>query len=167
VLVGDGSYAAVALIQRCQRLKRPVRLISRLRLDAVLHDDPVPQLKSKRGPKPQKGVRQPNLATRLNDASTVWQRVTLPWYGGEDKALDIVSGVSLWYHRGTPPVRIRWVLVRCPENSFKPTAFFCSDPTTTPEQIIGWFVERWNIEVTFEEMRAQLGFETAVVGSCD
>ena len=160
VLVGDGSYAAVALIQRCQRLKRPVRLVSRLRLDAALHDEPVPQPKSKRGPKPQKGVRQPNLATRLKDPSTTWQRVTWPWYGGEHKELDIVSGVSLWYHRGMPPVRIRWVLVRCPENSFEPTAFFCSDPTTTPEQIVGWFVGRWNIEVTFEEMRAQLGFET-------
>ena len=120
----------------------------------------MPQPKGKRGPKPQKGARQPSLATRLNDPTTVWQRVTLPWYGGEDKTLDIVSGVSLWYHRGTPPVRIRWVLVRCPENSIEPTAFFCSDPTASPEQIIGWFVGRWNIEVTFEEMRAQLGFET-------
>lgn len=160
VLVGDGSYAAVALVQRCQRLQRPVRLVSRLRLDAALYDETTPQPQSKRGPKPQKGTRQPNLATRLNDPTTAWQRVTLPWYGGEDKTLDIVSGVSLWYHRGTPPVRIRWVLVRCPENSFKPTAFFCSDPTANPDQIIGWFVGRWNIEVTFEEMRAQLGFET-------
>ena len=32
VLVGDGSYAAMALIQRCQRLKRRVKLVSRLRL---------------------------------------------------------------------------------------------------------------------------------------
>jgi hypothetical protein len=29
-----------------------------------------------------------------------------------------------------------------------------------PEQIIEWFVLRWNIEVTFEEVRACLGFET-------
>jgi hypothetical protein len=42
-LVGDGAYAAVALVQRCQRLKRSVRLVSRLRLDAVLHDEPGPQ----------------------------------------------------------------------------------------------------------------------------
>ena len=63
---------------------------------------------------------------------------------------------------------MRWVLVRCPENSFEPTAFFCSDPTTTPKQIVGWFVGRWNIEVTFEEMRAQLGLDpTPMVRACD
>ena len=28
------------------------------------------------------------------------------------------------------------------------------------QQIIEWFVLRWNIEVTFEEVRAHLGFET-------
>jgi hypothetical protein len=27
-------------------------------------------------------------------------------------------------------------------------------------QIVEWFVLRWNIEVTFEEIRVQLGFET-------
>ena len=30
----------------------------------------------------------------------------------------------------------------------------------TPEQIISWFVSRWNIEVMFAEIRAHLGFET-------
>jgi hypothetical protein len=70
VLVGDGSYAAVALVQRCQRLKRPVKLISRLRLDATLHGFPGPQPKGKPGPKPKKGARQPSLAARLVDAKT-------------------------------------------------------------------------------------------------
>lgn len=45
----------------------------------------------------------------------------------------------------------------------KAAAFFCSDTTDTaitPEQIIGWYVGRWNIEVPFEEMRAHLGLET-------
>lgn len=159
-LVGDGAYAAVALIQRSQRLKRPVRLVSRLRLDAVLHDEPGPQAPHQRGPKPKKGARQSSLATRLTDAATRWETVCVPWYGGIDKTLEIVTGISLWYHRGTDPVRLRWVLVRCPDNTLKPTAFFCSDPTVSADQILRWFVCRWNIEVTFEELRAQLGFET-------
>ena len=33
-------------------------------------------------------------------------------------------------------------------------------PVWAPEQIIGWYTDRWNIEVTFEEMRAHMGFET-------
>ncbi len=158
-LVGDGAYAAVALVQRCQRLKRPVRLVSRLRLDATLHDEPGTPALHRRGPKPKKGARQVSLAARLTDPATVWEAVTVPWYG-HDKTLEIVTGVSLWYHRGTAPVRLRWVLVRCPENSFPPTAFLCSDPSVSARQILCWFVARWNIEVTFEELRAHLGFET-------
>lgn len=159
-LVGDGSYAAVPLVQRCQRFNIPVKLVSRLRLDAVLHDPPGPQPQGKPGPKPKKGARQPNLVHRLNDPTTVWAKLTVPWYGGGPKVIEFATDCCLWYRRGLDPVAIRWVLVRCPEHSFKPTALFCSDPTVSPKQIILWFIARWNIEVTFEEGRAFLGFET-------
>jgi hypothetical protein len=160
ILVGDGSYAAVALVQRCQRLKRPVKLVSRLRLDARLFDPPGPQPKSKRGPKPKKGSRQPSLAARLADPNTGWEKRTVTWYGGVEKTIEYVTGTALWHTPGLDPVPIRWVLVRCPKGSFKPAAYFCSDPTVTAEQILLWFIVRWNIEVTFEEARAHLGFET-------
>jgi hypothetical protein len=160
VLVGDGTYAAVLLVQRCQRFKIPVKLVSRLRLDAVLHDPPGPQPKGKPGPKPKKGVRQPSLTQRLNDPNTVWHKLVIPWYGGQNKQIEFATGCSLWYRRGLDPVVIRWVLVRCPDNSFQPTAFFCSDQSLSAKQIILCFIARWNIEVTFEEMRAYLGFET-------
>ena len=160
VLVGDGTYAAVRLIRHCRRLKRPVKLVSRLRLDACLHDSPGPQPKGKRGPKPKKGARQPSLAARLADPETRWQTLKIPWYGGSEKEIEIVTGVSLWYRRGLNPVPICWVLLRCPEGSFKPQAFFCSDTSVSAKQIIIWFIARWNIDVTFEEVRAHLGFET-------
>lgn len=159
-LVGDGGYAAVPLIQRCQRLKIPVKLVSRLRLDAVLHDPPGPQPKGKPGPKPKKGARQPSLAKRLKDPKTVWHKLTVPWYGGEAKDIEFATDCCLWYRRGLDPVAIRWVLVRCPENSFQPTALFCSAQSVKAKQIILWFMARWNIEVTFEEGRAYLGFAT-------
>lgn len=160
VLVGDGSYAAMMLVQRCQRLKKPVKLVSRLRLDAVLHDPPGPQPKGKPGPKPKKGARQPNLANRLTDPNTVWHKAIVPWYGGGTKEVEIATGTALWYRRGFDPAPIRWVLVRCPEGSFEPTSLFCSDQSVTASQIVTWFVARWNLEVTFEEVRAHLGFET-------
>ena len=159
-LIGDGSYAAVILVQRCQRLRRPVRLVSRLRLDACLHDFPGPQPKDKRGPKPKKGARLPNLAAVLADPKTCWQKLKVLWYGAEEKEIEMVSGVCLWYRPGLTPVPIRWVLLRCPEDSFNPQAFFCSDPQVPAAQIIAWFIARWNIEVTFDELRAHLGFET-------
>jgi hypothetical protein len=52
------------------------------------------------------------------------------------------------------------VLLRDPQNKFKPQALLCTDLTITPLQIVKWFMRRWCLEVTFEEVRAHLGFET-------
>ena len=52
------------------------------------------------------------------------------------------------------------MLVRCPQHSFDPIPLLCADPQVAATQIVEWFVLRWNIEVTFEEIRVQLGFET-------
>jgi hypothetical protein len=158
-LVGDGSYAAIALVQRCQRLKKSVKLVSRLRLDARLFDFPAPQPKSKRGPKPKKGARQTQLSQRLEDPETDWKKLKVILYGKEH-FIEFISGISLWHTPGQDPVAIRWVLVRCPEGSFDPAAFLCSDTHISAKQIVVWFALRWNIEVTFEELRAFLGFET-------
>ena len=38
--------------------------------------------------------------------------------------------------------------------------FYSTDPSLRPEQIVELFAGRWAIEVTFEEVRAHLGFET-------
>lgn len=160
VLVGDGSYAAVALGHRCRRLKKPVKLVSRLRLDARLYDFPGPQPKSKRGPKPKKGARQPSLANRLADPKTPWQELEIVWYSGQKKTIEIVTDVCLWHRSGQDPLPIRWVLIRCPDESFRSQAFFCTDTGVSAKQIVLWFIARWSIEVTFEEVRAHLGFET-------
>jgi hypothetical protein len=52
VLVTDGGLTAVKLGLRCAGYANPVTYVSRLRLDAVLHDPPGPQPRGKRGPKP-------------------------------------------------------------------------------------------------------------------
>ena len=51
------------------------------------------------------------------------------------------------------------MLVFDPEKN-KAEAFFSTDMKLAPEQIVNWFVLRWNIEVTFFETRAHLGIET-------
>ena len=37
---------------------------------------------------------------------------------------------------------------------------FCTDLDATPEQILARFVQRWHLEVTFEEARRHLGVKT-------
>lgn len=161
VLVGDQSYAAVSLITRCQTGPRPVTFVSRLRLDAGLYDPPGPRPPGKSGPPAKKGARQATFDQRLADPTAKWQALTVGWYGGSQRQLDVLTGTALWYVRGHVPVSLRWVLVRCPSDPhFKPTALLCSDPTASAASILTWFVARWNLEVTFEEIRAHLGFET-------
>ncbi|MDG4594398.1 MAG: hypothetical protein P9F75_01675 [Candidatus Contendobacter sp.] len=74
--------------------------------------------------------------------------------------MEIVDGTAVWYHDGKPPVRIRWVLVRDPRGGLKPRAFLCTHPQATAQAILTWFVQRWQVKVTFEEVRAHLGVET-------
>lgn len=159
VLVGDGSYAAIPLGHTCRQLPGTVRLVSRLRLDAALYGPPGSQPPSKRGPKPKKGARQPTLAACLADPATAWQRQAPPWYGGQEKTLDLATGTALWHRAGAPPLPIRWVLLHDPRGTIPPTALFCTGQEASPVPLVAWFVARWNIEVTFEEARAHLGVE--------
>ncbi len=72
----------------------------------------------------------------------------------------LTSGTAVWYHSGLPPVHIRWVLITDQAGTFKPQALLSTDLATSPQQIVEWFVLRWQLEVTFEEARAHLGIET-------
>lgn len=160
ILVTDGGLSAIKLGLRCLKLTNSVTYVSRLRLDAQLYDKPAKQPASKPGPKPKKGARQPSLKTRLKAKDTVWTKLSMPWYGGKKYVIEVVSGTSLWHTSGFDPLPMRWVLVRDPSGKYKPTAFFCTDILATPCQILSWFILRWNLEVTFQEVNTHLGFGT-------
>src|SRR3954467_4532558 len=108
----------------------------------------------------QKGTRQPTLAARLQDPQTAWQTLTVRWYGGTERAIEVATATAVWYHGGRPPVVLCWVLVRDPAGEFEPQALLCTAPTVSVPQIGEWFVLRWQLEVTFHEARAHLGVET-------
>lgn len=158
VLLTDGGLIAVRLGLRCKGYEHPVTFVSRLHLNIRLFDPPAP---SRRKNASRVGQRVDKLDKRLTDPATPWKRQTLPWYGGKSRQVEWVSDTALWQ---TPsertPLPIRWVLVRDPSGSFKPAAFCCTDLAASPEQIIAWYVLRWNVEVTFEDARAHLGLET-------
>lgn len=61
---------------------------------------------------------------------------------------------------GFHPVPIRWVLVIDPEGDLDPIPLMCTDVTFSAEKIIELYIKRWNIEVTFEQVREHLGVET-------
>jgi hypothetical protein len=157
IVVADMSYAAIDLLEE---VRRHLTVITRLRLDARLFDPPPLRQPGQKGRPRVSGARQPTLTQRLNNPATRWRRVTIAnWYGGQDRRLAIASGTALWYHPGKS-VPIRWVLVRDLAGEFEPQALLCTDLAADPVDVLGWFVRRWSVEVTFAEVRRHLGVET-------
>jgi hypothetical protein len=161
VAVADGGYASLKLLDRCRRLKEPITFITRLRLDAALYE-PAPPRKPRQTGRPRlKGARLENLASVAEDPDTAWMPITVAdWYGQRERPIEAVSDTAVWYSTGLPSVPLRWVLIRDPQEEFDTQALLCTDLAVEPGQIIRWFVRRWQMEATFQEVRQRLGFET-------
>lgn len=161
VVVADSGYAAIALLARCAQRPRPITVVTRLRLDAALYQPAPPRRPRQNGRPRVKGARLPTLAARIGDPATTWATVTIAdWYGEGPRTVEIASETAIWYHSGLPPVPLRWVLIRDPEGRFATQALLCTDLATEPAQVLAWFVLRWQLEVTFAEVRRHLGVET-------
>jgi hypothetical protein len=161
VAVADSTYASLKLLDRCRRLPNPITFITRLRLDAALYE-PAPSRRPGQMGRPRlKGERLPNLSVVAGDPATEWTLITMAnWYGKEKRTVEVASATSVWYSTGLPAVPLRWVLIRDPKEEFRTQALLCTDLEVEPERIISWFVRRWQIEATFQEVRQRLGFET-------
>src|SRR5215216_4222928 len=161
VAVADSTYASLKLLFRCRSLSRPLTFITRLRLDAALYKPAPPRRHGQRGRPRLKGERLPNLSVVAEDSSTVWKLTTIAnWYGERERMVEIACNTAVWYSTGLFAVPLRWVLVRDPQGRFKTQALLCTDLKADPQKILSWFVMRWQLEVTFQEARRHLGFET-------
>ncbi len=157
-LIGDTAYSILELGLHCARHR--VTLIAPFRLDSMIHQPPQARTKHTIGRPRVVGKRLPSLEKVLQDPKTVWQCITVDWYGEGKRVLEICTGTALWYRYGSDPLPIRWVLTRDPEGKRPPKALFSTDQTQPAEEIITDFMKRWSLETAFEEGRAYLGLET-------
>lgn len=161
VAVADSGYAALEFLAACRAWRRPVTIVTRLRLDAALYAPAPPRQPGQRGRPRKKGRRLPTPAAIAGDPATLWTGITVAqWYGTGERVVDVVTDTAVWYHTGLPPVPLRWVLIRDPRGKFEPQALLCTDLDATPEQSLAWFALRWQLEVTLEEARRHLGVES-------
>jgi DDE superfamily endonuclease len=159
VLVGDSAFAVLDLLAALTR--QGMICVTRLRLDAALYEPAPPRQPGTKGRSRKKGARLPTLTQRLDDPNTAWQSIMVSgWYGNTERRLEICSDTAVWYHSGRPVLPVRWVLLRDPDGDFEPQALLCTDLNRDPHDIIGWFVRRWSLEVTFRETRDHLGVES-------
>jgi hypothetical protein len=157
-LMGDTAYSILELGLHANT--QQVILVMTGRLDAVLHEPPPERTRHTIGRPRVVGKRLPSLEQVLQNPETVWQQLTLDWYGQGERTVEICTATALWYRYGSDPLSIRWVLTRDPKGKRSPKAIFSTDPSQTAEQIVRDFMKRWSLEVTFEESRAHLGIET-------
>ena len=159
--MGDNSYAVLDLLHCCQSLREPVTLIARLRLDAALYAPAPPRQPGQNGRPPLKGPRRPPLKVFLEQTDVTWASAEVAWYDGITRAVEITSQTAVWYRSGKPPRPHSLGADPRPPGLPSPLRP-CSVPTRrrTRPRSWEWFVLRWQLEVTFHEVRTHLGVET-------
>jgi hypothetical protein len=157
VFVGDSTYGTHEVARFCHRHKGRLTLVSKLHPDANLFEPPPPY--AGKGRPRAKGARRPKPRQAIA-AGLGLERLTVGWYGGGTRRVEVAGGTGGWYKSGRGLVPVRWVFVRDRTGTHRDEYFFTTDPSLTPAALIGYYTGRWNIETTFQEARSCLGLET-------
>jgi hypothetical protein len=129
-------------------------------MNARLFAFPREKMPNTRGRTPLKGEKLMNFKQMLSLSQLPWKDVEVVGYSGIKRLVRYVSDACMWGADGSTPIPIRWVLVIDPTGKMDPMPLMSTDSLLTPEQIIELYVDRWSLEVTFEETREHLGVET-------
>ena len=157
VFAGDSAYGTHEVARFCRRHRGRLTLVSKLHPDANLYDPPGPY--RGRGRPPVKGARRAKPSAAAGPAATR-EDLDVAWYGGGRRRIDVVGEAAHWFKSGHGLVALRWVSVRDRTGTHRDEFLYATDPALTPAEIVGYYCGRWNIETTFQEVRAHLGLET-------
>jgi hypothetical protein len=157
IVVGDSGYGTHEVARFCDRHRLGLTLVSKLHPGANLFEPPPPyggtgrpRVKGAALPKPREAVAR---ARRLC-------RRTVAWYGGGTRRVGLLSRTGHWYKSGRGLVPVRWVFVQDRDGTHRDEYFFTTDVTLDPVTVVETDTARWNLETTFQELRALLGLET-------
>ncbi|MGH9177370.1 MAG: IS701 family transposase [Acidimicrobiales bacterium] len=151
-LCADGAYASLA----GAGLPR-THLTSRMRRDAALYE-PAPPPTGRRGRPRTKGDRlptPPELAAQARPRD--WQRASIDVRGHNVERLVYIRDV-LWYRVNKGDL-VRLVVVRDPDGIEPDDFFFTTDLAATGAEVASRYAGRWSIEVTFRDVKQDLGGE--------
>jgi hypothetical protein len=152
-MLGDAYYAN----GRLAALPANASAIVRLRKNAVLWE-PAPKAQAPRRGRPRKrGARIGSPAEIAADPNTDWRRLAIRGTSGASEAVEASWLDCLWYSAlGQRPVRV--VICRDPARPDRPALFVLStDLSPSAAEILSRFLERWSIEVAFQDAKSTLG----------
>jgi hypothetical protein len=160
VCSADGNYAAHELAELAAAHPRRLKFVSKFYADANLFEPPPPYVKGRSRGRPRvKGKELPKPAQVVRETPKP-SVLTVAWYGGERRRVEVVTGSGWWYKSGRPLIAVRWVFVRDRTGTHRDEYFFTTDVTMSPTAVIETYTGRWSIETTFQEARSYLGLET-------
>jgi DDE superfamily endonuclease len=159
VFAGDGGYGTHALARHAARRRRDLTLVSLFYPTAALHDPPPVAVGKTNGRPRKKGKKRPAPAAVVAATESRGQ-LEVSWYGGGRRTVEVVSGTGHWYKAGEGLVEVTWVFVHDLSGTHRDSYLFSTDPAMPAARVIETYTGRWNIETTFQEMRAYLGLET-------
>jgi DDE superfamily endonuclease len=157
IFVGDSGYGTHEVARFAHRHRLGLTLVSKLHPDAHLFEPPPPY--AGKGRPRVKGAALPKPRQAAAEARRLRRR-TVAWYGGGTRRVGLLSRTGHWYKSGAGLVPIRWVFVRDRDGTHRDEFFFSTDPALDPATIVETYTARWNLETTFQELRAWLGLET-------
>jgi hypothetical protein len=160
VCAADGNYATHELARLATRQRGRLTYLSHFYANANLYEAaPVAAGKKPSGRPRTKGQKLPSPADVVQQAKRR-QRLNVAWYGGGRRDVEALTATAYWYKAGQGLVAVRWVWVHDCTGTHRDEYFFTTDVTMTAAAVIETYTGRWNIETTFQDMRAYLGLET-------
>jgi hypothetical protein len=156
IFSGDGAFGTHRLSRFASRNCRGrLTLVSRFYADAALYETPPPSRPGKKGRPRVKGNKLLTPKQIVQHARRT--PLTVNWYGGETRHIEVVSGIGHWYKSGEGLVLIRWVFVHDLDGTHRDEYFFTTDVELTPTAIVEEYTGRWSCETTYQECKNLLG----------
>jgi hypothetical protein len=161
----DGRFTnATVLVQVPPR----TTLIGRVRKDSVFFHPP--QTQPAHGRKRKYGQRCPTPEALLKDEQIPWQKVRA-YAAGQRYEFEVktLGPIYTQMDKGKIPLRlvvikpVRYHLTKTQTDRRQPAFLICTDPSLPLEQVLQYYLWRWDIEVNFRDEKTLLGVGQAQV----
>jgi hypothetical protein len=151
-----------------EQLPERTTIVGRVRKDGRFFYPPKEQ--PKRGRKRKYGLRCPTPEELLKDETVPWQKVQA-YAAGQQYTFELKTLGPLYMamDKAQKPVRmvvikpVRYHLTKAKTDRREPAFLMCTDPSLPLEQLLQYYLWRWDIEVNFRDEKTILGVGQAQV----
>ncbi len=164
----DGGYTNATVLKN---LPERTFLIGRIRKDAKLYYPPRPETSARRGRKRSYGQRAPTPQELRQDSTAPWQTLTA-WAAGKRHTFKVKTIAPLKWRAAGQKQELRLVVIaplgyrlskKSPILYRKPAYLISTNPDMALEEILQYYLWRWDIEVNLREEKTLIGAGQAQV----